>query len=174
MQVEQAPWLHYVIPIVVVGGLMAWRLRRMRSARRLRLETLWILPAIYAGVVVAVFATSPPGMAGWGWSALALAIGAAIGWYRGGTMRISVNPQTHALSQQASPASMLLLFGLLAVKMGTRAEFGGGYDPHHGAALATDIAMAFALGLIAATRIEMAIRARRLLADARAVTAPPS
>jgi hypothetical protein len=170
-----APWMSYVIPLAVFALVMALRWRRMRRARRLRLEMLWILPAIYAAVVVAVFAVTPPSLAGWGWCALALAAGAGIGWYRGRMMQITVDPETHALSQQASPAAFLLLAGLVAVKFAFRTELGGapGMGPHasHGAMLATDIAMAFALGLISTTRIEMALRARRLLADARRVAA---
>jgi hypothetical protein len=174
MQVHQgpAPWLSYAIPLVVFAVVMALRWRRMRRARRLRLEMLWILPAIYAAVVAAVFVITPPSMAGWAWSALALAVGAGIGWYRGRMMKITIDPTTHALSQQASPAAFLLLAALVAVKFAARTELGGppgmaGHGPSHGAMLATDIAMAFALGLISTTRIEMALRARRLLAAAR-------
>jgi hypothetical protein len=81
-------------------------------------------------------------------------------------MKITVDPATHTLSQQASPAAFLLLVVLVVGRGMARQEMmtsGGG----HGAALATEIAMAFALGLVASTRAEMAIRARRLLAEAR-------
>jgi hypothetical protein len=169
MQVQPAPWMSYVMPVVVIAVVMALRWRRMSRARRLRLETLWILPAVYAVIVASVFATSPPSASGWGWSALGLVVGAAIGWYRGRLMKIHVDPETHALSQQASPAAFLLLIVLVVARSAARQEMGGGYQPgHHGIALATDVAMASALGLIAATRIEMILRARRLLRIARA------
>jgi hypothetical protein len=168
MQVHQAPtpWLSYAIPIVVIAIVMALRWRRMSTARRLRLNALWILPAVYAAVVAFVFFTSPPSAIGWAWSALALVVGGGIGWYRGRMMKITVDPATHTLSQQASPAAFLLLIVLVVGRGMARQEMmtsGGG----HGAALATEIAMAFALGLVASTRAEMAIRARRLLAEAR-------
>jgi NAD/NADP transhydrogenase beta subunit len=171
-QAVPAPWLSYVIPVAVFAVVMALRWRRMSRARRLRLETLWILPALYLAIVGFTFAAVPPSAATWGWSVLALAIGAGIGWYRGRMMRITVDPETHALSQQASPAAFLLLAALFLLKMGSRAEMGsGGMQPGqaHGVSMATDIAMAFALGLIAVTRIEMTLRARRLLREARAV-----
>jgi hypothetical protein len=102
---------------------------------------------------------------------LVLAVGAAIGWYRGRMMRITIDPETHALSQQASPAAFLLLIVLIVVRSAARQEFGGGYgQTGHGAAIATDVAMAFALGLIGAYRIEMLLRARRLLREARQVS----
>jgi hypothetical protein len=162
----QAPWLSYAIPILVVAVVMALRWRRMSRARALKIETLWILPAVYAGVMGLVFASAPPTAAGWGWCALALAAGGGLGWYRGGMMQIHVDPETHALSQKASPAAFLLLIGLVAVRSAVRAELLAG-GRHGIGMLVTDVAMAFALGLIAMTRVEMAVRARRLLAAAR-------
>jgi len=167
-QAVQAPWMSYVVPVVVVAVVMALRWRRMSRARRLRLETLWILPAVYAVIVGYVFTTSPPTASAWGWSALGLAVGAAIGWYRGRMMQIHVDPATHALSQQASPAAFLLLIVLVVARGAARQELSGGHQPgSHGVALATDIALSSALGLIASTRIEMTLRARRLLRAAR-------
>jgi len=163
-----APWLGYAIPFVIMAVVAALRWRSMRRERLLKVELLWVLPAVYAAVVAVVFFEVPPTPAGWGWSALALGVGGAIGWYRGSMMRISVDPATGTLRQKASPAAFLLLIGLLVVRNVARQQLGGGYGPGHHAMLATDVAMAFALGLIAVTRIEMALRARRLLA-----TAPP-
>ncbi|MGN6123482.1 MAG: CcdC protein domain-containing protein [Sphingomonas oligoaromativorans] len=172
MQGHQAagPWLSYAIPFAIIAVVMALRWRSMRRARKLRVEMLWILPAVYAAIMALVFFESPPGPSGWLWSALALGGGAAIGWYRGRMMRITVDPETHELSQQASPAAFFLLIGLVLVRSVARQEMGGSAGPqvdHHAAMLATDILMAFAFGLIAATRVEMALRARRLLAAAR-------
>jgi hypothetical protein len=168
MQVHQAatPWLSYAIPFAVIAVGMALRWRRMRRVRKLTIETLWILPAVYAAIVALVFFGSPPGVSGWAFSLAALAAGAAIGWHRGQMMRITLNPETHELSQQASPAAFFLLIGLIFVRSIARQEIGSGYGPH-ATMLATDIVMAFALGLVATTRIEMAFRARRLLAAAR-------
>jgi hypothetical protein len=162
--------MSYVIPIVIVAVVMALRWRRMSRMQRLRLETLWILPAIYLLIVALTFAAQPPSTAGWAWSALALIVGAAIGWYRGRMMRIVVDPETHALSQQASPAAFLLLIVLVVARSATRQEFGGGDGASHGATLATDVAMAFALGLIGTTRVEMLLRGRRVLREARQVS----
>ena len=138
----------------------------MRRERPLKIEMLWVLPAIYAAVVAWVFVEVPPTPIGWGWSAMALGVGGAIGWYRGSMMRISVDPATGTLRQKASPAAFLLLIGLIFVRSIARQQLGGGYGPGQHAMLATDVAMTFALGLIAVTRIEMTLRARRLLAGA--------
>jgi NAD/NADP transhydrogenase beta subunit len=171
MQVHQvqAPWLSYVVPLVVIGAIILFRLRRMSRQTPLKLERLWILPVIYAAIVASVFIGSPPSPMGWSWCAVGLVLGAGIGWYRGRMMRITVDPETHALSQQASPAAFLMLIALIVLRTVARQEIGGGYGPaNHSTMLATDILMSSALGLIAATRIEMALRARRLLDEARA------
>ncbi|WBO22777.1 CcdC protein domain-containing protein [Sphingomonas abietis] len=157
--------MQYVVPAVIILLVVGIRLWRMRGARRLRLETLWILPALYAVFVIGMFATHPPTPIGFAAAAAALVIGGGIGWYRGTMMRISVDPETHALSQQASPLAVLLLVGLLLVRRVAMEEMGGtGLN----AQIAIDVLMAFALGLIATTRIEMLLRARRLLREARA------
>lgn len=165
MQVQQGPqWIGYVVTAGVVALVLLLRLRGMRRSRRLRLETLWIVPAVYLAAAAALFAQHPPRGLLWLWLAIALAVGALIGWRRGKTMRIGVDPVTHALNQQASPAALLFIVLLILVRSGLRYEAAArGFD----VATVTDLLVAFALGLFAATRAEMFVRARRLLAEAR-------
>ena len=105
-----------------------------------------------------------------GWVAIAsivaIVIGAAVGWQRGKMMHIHVDPETHALNQKASPAAMFFLIGLIIVRSGARAVLGetGGVSP----AMLTDPLIAFALGMFTLTRVEMYLRAKRLLGDVRA------
>ena len=155
-----------VVTAIVIALVLALRIRGMRRARPLKLERLWIVPAIYAAVfVVMVWEYPPVDAMTWVWLAAAMAAGAALGWRRGKLMRISVDPATHALNHQASPAALLFIVLLIAVRQGLRYE---------GAALGlnvfkvTGLLTAFAVGLFAATRAEMYLRARRLLAAARA------
>lgn len=167
-QPVQAEWLRYVVPIVIIGLVMALRMRNMRRERPLRIERLWIVPAIYCVVAGATFWLTPPtGLAAWIAVAVALAAGAAIGWHRGRLMRITVNPETHQVSQQASPAAMLLIVGLIVLKMATRNLDGVIPGVHFDVRAVTDVAIALALAMLTATRVEMFLRARRLLAEAR-------
>jgi membrane protein CcdC involved in cytochrome C biogenesis len=100
--------------------------------------------------------------------AAALAAGAAVGWQRGKMMHIHVDRETHALNQKASPAAMLFLIALVVVRAGARGVLGqgGGISP----AMLTDPLIAFALAMFTLTRVEMYLRAKRLLEEVRSRT----
>jgi membrane protein CcdC involved in cytochrome C biogenesis len=160
----QQTWISYAITIGIIVIIMALRLRRMGQMRPLKLESLWVVPAIYLVVAGLMFWQLPPT----GWIAIAcivaLLVGAAVGWQRGTMMEIHVDPQTHSLNQKASPAAMFFLIALIVIRMGARSVLGnGGVSP----AMLTDPLIAFALGMFALTRAEMYLRAKRLLEEAR-------
>jgi membrane protein CcdC involved in cytochrome C biogenesis len=169
MQVQahavQPSWTSYAITIGIIVIIMALRLRRMGKMRPLNLGSLWVVPAVYLVVAALMFVQLPPT----GWVAIAsgigLLIGAAVGWQRGKMMHIHVDPETHALNQKASPAAMLFLIALIIVRMGARSVLGqqGGVSP----AMLTDPLIAFALGMFTLTRLEMYLRAKRLLEEVR-------
>jgi membrane protein CcdC involved in cytochrome C biogenesis len=158
-------WISYAITIAIIVVIMALRMRRMSAMRPLRLGGLWIVPAIYLVVAALMFVQLPPT----GWVAIAsaagLLIGAGVGWQRGKMMHIHVDPETHALNQKASPAAMFFLIALIVVRMGAKSVLGqqGGISP----AMLTDPLIAFALGMFALQRVEMYLRAKRLLEEAR-------
>jgi hypothetical protein len=161
----QPAWITFILPVVIVA-VLALRLRGMRRARRLRLETLAIVPAIYFIVfALSLWEYPPVSVASWLELAAAAAVGAALGWRRGKMMRITVDPATHTLNQQSSPAALLFIVLLIVARSGLRYE---------GAAMGlnvlqvTGLLLAFGLGLFTATRVEMFLRARRLLEEARA------
>lgn len=171
MHAAPAPslWAQYLAPAAVIAMVLFFRLRSVGKARKLRLERLWILPAVYAAIVGFVFWSVPPHGSIWLWCLVALAVGAGLGWWRGKLMRVAVDPETHELSQTVSPAALLFIVALIAVRMGSRAmavEMAG--PGSTGLMAATDILMAFALGFIAFQRVEIFVRASRMLAEARA------
>jgi membrane protein CcdC involved in cytochrome C biogenesis len=157
-------WVSYAITIGIVIVVMALRLRRAGQMRPLKLASLWVVPVLYLAVAVIMFVQLPPT----GWvaiaSAAALLIGAGLGWQRGKLMHIHVDPGTHALNQKASPAAMLFLIALILVRMLARGIIGaeGAVSP----AMLTDPLVAFALGMFTLQRVEMYLRAKRLLEEA--------
>ncbi len=169
MQVQAHPvqqsWISYAITIGVIAVIMALRMRQMGKMRPLNLGSLWVVPAIYLVVAALMFVQLPPTK----WVAIAsgvgLLVGAAIGWQRGKMMHIRVDPETQALNQKASPAAMVFLIALIVVRMAARGIIGGegGVSP----AMLTDPLIAFALGMFTLQRVEMYLRAKRLLEEAR-------
>ena len=167
--VQPTGWVQYLIPVAVVAVVFAFRIRRMSQERPLVLERLWMVPALYLVLTAITFAAQPPSATGWAACAGTLAVGAALGWQRGRAMRITLDPATHRLNHKASPAAMLILLALIGIKAAVQAE---GRRLQFDAALVTDAALAFALGMFAATRTEMWIRGKRLLATARQPATP--
>jgi len=158
-------WISYAITIGIIVVVMALRMRGLSKMRPLKLETLWIVPGMYAVVAALMFFTLPPV----GWVAIAslagVAAGAAVGWQRGKMMHIHVDPETHALNQKASPAAMFFLIALIVVRSGARSLLGA--DSHVSPAMLTDPLIAFALGMFTLQRVEMYLRAKRLLEEVR-------
>ena len=166
MQVQPVhqSWISYAITIGIIIVVMGLRMRRMGKMRPLKLEMLWVVPVLYLAVAALMFFQLPPT----GWvaiaSAIGLVLGAAFGWQRGKMMQIHVDPETHALNQQASPAAMLFLVALIVVRMLGKGLLGAeGVSP----AMLTDPLIAFALGMFTLQRVEMYLRGRRLLDEAR-------
>lgn len=161
--VQPTGWLQYLLPVAVFAVIFAFRIRRMSQERPLKLERLWIVPAIYLTLVAFTFAARPPSPWGWLACAAALAVGGAIGWWRGKSIRITVDPATHRLNQRASPVAMLLLLALVGTRLVLKEEADRAlYDPM----LAADLLMALALGVFTVMRIEMYLRGKRLLDQA--------
>jgi len=158
-------WISYAITAVVIAVVFAVRWRRMSVVKPLKLERLWVFPALYAAVALYMAVMYPPHGLAWLFCAIALVMGAALGWQRGKMMRITVDRDTHTLNQTGSPAALLFIVALVGTRAIARVAVersGWGIDP-----LAfTDVLMALALGLFAAMRVEMFLRGRRLLAVA--------
>ena len=165
-------YLPFLIGVPVFLVLMIWRLRMLSTQRRLRIEWLWVTPAIFAVLAVISLAPSPPTGLGWAWVALALVIGVALGWYRGKMIRIAVDPQTHGISSQASPAAIVFIVLWIITKMGVQFVAQSqaqtwGLTP----ALISALFVVLAFGLFGMARVEMFIRAQRLLGEARTASA---
>jgi hypothetical protein len=156
----------YGLPLVFIALAI---LRNARS-RRLRVERMWIAPAlILFATVMAFTAQKPPGV----WSilayAIALAAGVALGWWRGRLTHIAVDPETHVLTSRTSPLGMLLILGVFAVRFALRNVASANASVLHVTTTQiTDALLLLAVGLVCTNRLEMALRATRLLKEARA------
>ncbi len=166
-------WVSYAVTAVIIAVVLALRWRRMSRVRPLKLETLWVFPTLYAALAAYMYWAHPPQGWAWGFCLLALLLGAGLGWQRGKMMRIAVDPATHALNQSASPAAVLFIVVLILSRNGARMAIGTGAGNalHLNAIAVTDMLIAFGLGLFSLQRLEMYLRGRRLLDEARRLRA---
>jgi hypothetical protein len=161
-----APTWTYLIPVVMIGLVI---LRNSR-ARRLRIESLWIAPVLI--LVLVGLSLSQQGMPTplmLGIDIAALAVGGAIGWWRARFTHITVNPETHELTSKASPVGMMVVLAVFALRYGIRM-----YAAQNASSIGVsanaiaDAALVLSVGLVCAQRLEIALRASRLLNEARA------
>jgi hypothetical protein len=166
VQHQGGNWLTAILPFVIIAVVLALRFRSMSKERPLKIGTLWIVPVIYLLVAGSMMFAVPPSRLGWALLAVGLAVGIGVGWHRGKLIRIERNAETGELRQRASPLAMILLVALVVLKLGARAIFGdtAAAHPSSSAMLLTDAFIGFALGLLSATRLELYLRARRILA----------
>jgi hypothetical protein len=151
--------------------VLAVLLIRNGRARRLRVEALWIRPAIIIAFAVAALVAQPPFLTLVSFAILfaGLALGGLLGWQRGRLIRIDVNPETHELTSQASPWGLVFIVGLMLVRLFLR-SFLVQYaqEWHLPVAAVLDAFLLFAVGLFVVQGVEMYLRANRLLTEARA------
>ena len=159
-----------VAPLIGVAVALPMMLLRNRRPRKMNVGLLWVAPVlVVVGIGAALYLQphAPWGPLAYAGMTAGLAVGAVAGWWRGKTTAISRDPESGAILAQASPAGMILIVGLLlvrnAVRMWTESNPGAaGFD----AAAAADGLLLFAVGLVAVSRLEMWLRARRLQAAA--------
>ncbi|MEO8113704.1 MAG: DUF1453 domain-containing protein [Phenylobacterium sp.] len=167
MNAHAQPTWSYLIPLVFIG----LALLRNARVRNLKIERLWIAPVlILTATGMALWAAQTvPGPRMVAVDVAALILGAALGWWRARFTKITVDPATHNLTSQASPLGMLLILAIFAIRFGVRAFATANAGVLH--VSVTEIADTFlllAVGLVCAQRLEIALRATRLLNEARA------
>ncbi len=172
------------IPLISIGVALVIILLRNRRPRPLRLQWMWVMPVV---IVLAIGfglwgMTQAPGMShapfnatAWTIIAVGLILGCVAGWWRGKMITIEKEPDG-SLKAQASPLGLILIVALLVSRQALRPWLEANAAGWHVNALALqDAFMVFVVGMIVFQRIEMFIRARRVLAggtDAHVETAP--
>ena len=169
----QQQLLQFLIPILIVVPLLYFRMRKMAKPQPLKLNRLWIRPALLLTVTLLVLLApqsphQPPHVLmplDWVWLVLAGALGAAAGWQWGRTMAIEVHPENGTLMVRGSQAAILVLGVLILLRMGLRmgltAEARAG---HFSMFLVSDLSIIFAAMLFTLRSVEMYLRARRVMA----------
>ena len=167
MNNAQPNLLAYVIPILVILPILYFRLRRMMKPQPLKLNRLWIRPALILVVGFGVVGAAPPPARDWFWFALAALLGAVLGWQWGKQMAIHVDPENGTLMTRGSQAALIMMGLLIVVRIGLRAGMRlESAALHLDATMITDIFIVFAATLFGLRGLEMFLRARQVLAQA--------
>jgi hypothetical protein len=161
-------------PLITVAILAVVLWRRNSRPRQLRIERLWIRPLLFALIVSATLAATPFPFDPLSLAVLTLALvlGGGLGWQRGRFMQIDVHPETHDVTSRVSPVGMIFILAVLALRLLLR---GAALENRSAlglpAAAITDGLILLLGAMIVAQSLEMWLRARRLLEEARAATA---
>jgi Protein of unknown function (DUF1453) len=159
---------------VTLGILVVVLILRNRQARRLRIELLWVRPAIFIVLMGATLFGLPPPFTVTSILIMAagLATGCALGWQRGKFMRLDIHPETHDMTIQASVVGMIFIVALVAVRYLLSTTLVANASSLHLPVLAiSDAFVLLAGGVMATQGLEVWLRARRMLADAVAAKA---
>ncbi|HWF75580.1 MAG TPA: DUF1453 domain-containing protein [Caulobacteraceae bacterium] len=168
-----APLASYLVPLGVAAVIIILRNSR---PRRLKIERLWVGPAIYLILMAAALSQAPPPITPVSIAILAgaFALGAAIGWQRGRLTQIHIHPETHDLTSRASPIGLLFIFAILVVRYAARDLLAGNAGTLHLPIVAiTDGFLLLAIAMLSVQRLEVWQRATRMLADAKAAAPGP-
>jgi hypothetical protein len=166
MQNPQSP-LMTLLPMAIILLIVILRMRRMTGVRPMRLNMLWIRPAIVTVIAALVVYSAPPHSVLQGLILLgAIAGGALLGWHQAKLMEISVNSETSSLQVKASVVAMAVFFGLILTRMALRPWLTAESSPVHAYVnVVTDGFILFIVGFYIARAIEMFLRGRALLAS---------
>lgn len=161
------------IPLLVILVMLPVIVMRNRRARTLRPRWMWVVPLLMIVLMgFAIWGTSfQPGLDQAPFDALAWVVlivggllGVVAGWWRGRMTTIEKHPDG-TLRAQASPVGLILIVALL---FGRRA-LGAWLEPHAASLGLNPLAVAdaflvFVAAMIVVQRLEMFIRARRVMA----------
>jgi hypothetical protein len=165
--------LQFFIPLLIIVPMLYFRMRRMARAQPLRLDRLWIRPAIFLAIAALVLLAPPPHnhpervlvALDFAWLSLAGVLGVAAGWQWGRTMAIDVHPENGTLTTRGGQAAMLVLVVLILFRMGLRAGLSMEAKAWHlNMLLVSDASIVFIALLYVARSVEMYLRARRVMA----------
>ena len=159
------------IPLAVIPIVLVLILLRNRRRRVLRPNLLWVMPAIVGPLILLgvwgstrAVGAAPLGLDAWAILLVGAVLGGVAGWWRGKTITIEREPDG-SLRSQASPLGLVLVVALFAFRGVLRPLIESHAAQWHLNALAvTEAFLIFALALIVLQRVEMFIRARRILA----------
>jgi uncharacterized membrane protein len=168
-----APLASYLVPLGVVALVVILRNSR---PRRLKIDRLWLWPVIYLVMMVFALYAAPPPITVVSIAILVVAalVGAAIGWQRARFIQVHIHPETQDITSRASPIGIIFIFAILLVRYAGRDFLASNAASLHLPVIAiTDGFLVLAVAMLSVQRLELWMRASRMLAQAKASIGPP-
>ena len=162
--------LPLLLPLLIIVPILILRLRRSLKPQALKLNRLWIRPAVLIVLAVLALLAPLPGSPGlavtdYAWLVAAAALGAVSGWFWGRTTQLHLHPENGTLMQTGSMTGMIVLIVLVAARLGLRTGLGleaGAW--HINVLLVTDVSIVFSALLFSVRSLEIFLRARKVAA----------
>jgi hypothetical protein len=164
--------LRFFLPILIVLPLLYFRMRKMSKSQPLKLNRLWIRPALFLIITAAVLLAPPPPnhperhlvSSDWVWLFLAAVPGAMGGWYWGRTMAIEVHPDNGTLMVRGGQAAVLVMGVLILFRLFLRTGLTVEAQALHlNVLLVSDASIVFSAFLFTLRSVEMYVRAKRVM-----------
>jgi hypothetical protein len=157
-----------LVPIIIIFAVVALRARKMAAVQPMRLDRIWIRPAIVMALTgYLIYYTPPAGLVQIAILLSVFGVGAMAGWHQAKLMEISVDATSGTLQVKASILALIVFFGIIALRIGLRPWLMASTSPlHNYVGMVTDSFLVFIVGFYAARSIEMYVRGRALLAAA--------
>jgi Protein of unknown function (DUF1453) len=165
--------INLFLPILIILPVLYFRVRKMARAQPLKLDRLWVRPALVLAIAaLALLAPAPAHHPirvlmplDWAWLGLAAVLGAVAGWQWGRTMAIDVHPEDGTLMVRGGQAAILVLAVLVVFRIGLRAGLSAEAQAWHlNMLLVSDASIVFSALLFTLRSVEMYLRARRVMA----------
>ena len=158
-----------LIGLVIAVAVLFWRNSKPRP---LKIERLWVRPAIFVVLMALSLTTSPPPLDAVNLALIAAGaiVGAGLGWQRGRFIHIDVHPETHDLTTRVSPIGLLFIVAIVVARFGLRAGVASASRMHLSFAALSDAVVILLGAMMVAQGTEICwLRARRVLAEARSL-----
>jgi hypothetical protein len=153
------------IPYLVMAAVLVIVIRRSLRSRRIRVETLWIIPVLLIAIAAVTIGRDPPrDTVGIAAVALAALAGAVAGWYRGKFTHVTLDEQTGELTGKGSVVGLVLILALFAGRYAVVAWARSHPDQGATAVIAADSALVFGFATLIVSRLEIWLRCRKLMA----------
>jgi hypothetical protein len=169
----QQQFLQLFLPILIILPVLYFRMRRMSRARPLKLDRMWVQPAIFLAITVLALLAPPPHnhpervlvALDFAWLGLAGVLGAVAGWHWGRTMAIDVHPEDGTLMVKGGQTAMMVLVVLILFRLGLREGLSVEAKAWHiNMLLVSDASVVFSALLFTLRSVEMYLRGRRVMA----------